>query len=174
MAGGKRGWVLGGVAVLLAATAGLLAGKAIYGGRIAGLPVSASVTQSTEPPTVPAEVSKETAGATVTYVDGPGRMLLDMTGTLPDVRAKVAEARPEACRALTGELSKRYPFDTVTDKIRPLPDPFLGEWLVTYYGVAFGALDACANQGDTAPYLKDADLALDLVNRRLSQLRAAR
>ncbi len=162
--------VVGGGAVVLAAAGGLLAGKLIYDDGDAGAP-SPSTRVVAAPVTLP-EATRETAEATLSYVDGKGKVLVDFTDT--DVTSTVEARDAGGCKAMAADLTGRYPVDTVLDRLHALPDPVLGEWLSTYYGSAFGALDACARGGDPAAYLSDADDALDLVDKRLTQLKEAR
>lgn len=162
-------WVaLGGGLVVLAAAGGLLAGKYLF----ADSEKAGPATPAAEPTRVELpDVTKQTAAATLDYLDGDGRMLLDVTKTKDDVRSTGQSGDAGRCTAMTGDLNKRYPADTVLDRLHAMPDPFLGEWLATYYGSAFGALDACAQHQQTADYLADADTALTQIDRRIAQLR---
>jgi hypothetical protein len=165
-------WVaVGGGAVVLAAAAGLLAGKILFDDGIAGQP---SVSAPTPAPVTLPEVTADTAAATLDYLDGDGRVLVELTDTADQVRTTAGDANPPDCQAMAGTLNDRYPFDTVLDRLHAVPDPVLGEWLSTYYGSAFGALDACAKRQASQDFLADADDALALVDKRLTQLREAR
>ena len=160
--------VVGGI--VLGAAAGLLAGRLLFGadGSMDGVPTAGS-----PPITALPDVTADTARATVAYLDGDGRVLLDITATADRLRPTVGDGA-DGCTAMTTDLNERYPADTVLDRLRALPDPVLGEWLSTYYGSAFGALDACARQVSPEDYLADADTARTQVGRRIAQLRAAR
>jgi hypothetical protein len=157
--------------VVLAAAAGLFAGKVLFDDGVAGQPSAPAPT--VEPVTLP-EVTADTAGATLDYLDGDGRVLVELTRMADQVRTTAAKADPADCRAMAGDLNDRYPFDTVLDRLRAVPDAVLGEWLSTYYGSAFGALDACGESQAPQDFLADADEALSLVDKRLDQLEEAR
>ena len=166
-----RAWtavVVGGV--VLGAAAGLFAGRLLFGddGSMDGVPTAGS-----PPVTELPDVSSDTARATVAYLDGDGRVLLDITSTADRLRP-TAGGGADGCTAMTADLNEKYPADTVFDRLRALPDPVLGEWLSTYYGSAFGALDACARRQPPDDFLADADTALAQVDRRIAQLKAAK
>lgn len=162
-------WVaVGGGITVLAAAAGLLAGKILFDDR-------SVVTEQDSPApviTLP-EVSTEVADATLSYLDEDGRVLVEITDTADRLRSTVGSADPDGCRAMTGDLSDRYPVDTVLDRLQAMPDPFLGEWLSTYWGSAFGALDACVQRESAADFLSDAGTALEQVDKRIAQLKDA-
>ncbi len=161
--------VLGGGLVVLAAAGGLLAGKILFQDG-----TTTPTTAAAEPavPRLP-DVTKETAAATLEYLDGDGKMLLTVTHTADDVRATAQGGDAGRCTSMTGDLNKDYPADTVLDRLHAMPDPVLGDWLATYYGSAFGALDACAQHQRTADYLADAGTALDQIDKRIAQLKDA-
>lgn len=163
--------VVGGMAVVLAAAAGLLLGKVLFDDGVAG---QSSAPAATPTPVALPEVTADTAAATLDYLDGDGRVLVELTDTADQVRTTAGAADPAECQAMAGDLNDRYPFDTVLDRLRAVPDPVLGEWLSTYYGSAFGALDACAERQAPQGFLTDADEALALVDKRLTQLAEAR
>lgn len=166
-------WVaVGGGVTVLAAAAGLLAGKILFDDD------GGVVTEQDSPSPAPAvtlpDVSAETADATLSYLDSDGRVLVEITGTADRLRSTVGSADPEGCRAMTGDLGDRFPVDTVLDRLQAMPDPFLGEWLSTYWGSAFGALDACARRESTVDFLGDAGTALEQVDKRIAQLKDAK
>lgn len=166
-----RAWtavVVGGV--VLGAAAGLLAGKLLFGddGDMDGV-----ATPGSPPVTELPEVSADIARATVKYLDGDGRVLVEITTTAGELRS-TAGGGADGCTAMTDDLNERYPADTVFDRLRAMPDPVLGEWLSTYYGSAFGALDACARHQPPEDFLADADTARTQVDRRIAQLKAAK
>lgn len=166
-----RAWtavVVGGI--VLGAAAGLLAGKLLFGddGDMDGI-----ATPGSPPVTELPEVSSDTARATVKYLDGDGRVLVEITTTADRLRSTVGGGA-DGCTAMTDDLNERYPADTVLDRLRAMPDPVLGEWLSTYYGSAFGALDACTRHQPPDDYLADADTARTQVDRRIAQLKAAK
>jgi len=159
-------------AVVLAAGAGLVAGKLIFDSGTTGTPRPAPPVIAA-PETLP-EASQENASATLAYLEGDGRVLLEITGTRDQLRTTVQAADPEDCRGMAAELSGRFPADTVLGRLQGVPDPVLGEWLSTYWGTAFGALQACADRDDPAPLLHDADTSGEQVDRRIRQLEEAR
>lgn len=166
-------WVaLGGGLVVLAAAGGLLAGKVLFADSTPSAPATTSVAEPTVPP-LP-DVTKETATSTLKYLDGDGKPLLDITRTRDDLTSTVQGGDAGRCTAMTGDLNKKYPADTVLDRLHGVPDPALGEWLATYYGSAFGALDACAQHQQAGDYLADAGAALDQIDKRIDQLKAAK
>src|SRR5262245_44055329 len=119
---GHRGaWVaMGGGIVVLAAAAGLIAGKIIFGGREvhedAG---TAGTTPSVAPSNVSLpEVTAETADATLTYLDGDGKVLVKVTDTADKLRQTVGAADAGGCKSMTGDLNKDYPVDTMLDRLR--------------------------------------------------------
>ena len=160
--------VVGGI--LLGAAAGLLAGRLLFGGdnNTDGVP-----TAGAPPITALPEVDADTERATLGYLDGDGRVLLEITGTAGRLRP-TAHGDAAGCTAMTDDLTERYPADSVLDRLRAVPDPVLGEWLSTYYGSAFGALDACTRHQPPDDFLADADTAHTQVGRRIAQLKAAR
>jgi hypothetical protein len=166
------GWVaLGGGLVVLAAAGGLLAGRYLFAdSEVAGIATPAAEPTQVELP----DVTKETAVATLDYLERDGKMLLDITKTKDGVRLTSQGGDAGRCRAMTGDLNKDYPADTVLDRLHAMPDPVMGEWLATYYGSAFGALDACAQHQQTDDYLADADTALTQIDRRIAQLKGAK
>jgi hypothetical protein len=163
--------VVGGGITVFAAAAGLLAGKILFDDRQV-------VTEQDSRPTAEVitlpQVSAETAAATLSYLDDDGQVLVEITGTVDRLRSTVRGADPEGCRAMTVDLGDRYPVDTVLDRLQAMPDPFLGEWLSTYWGSAFGALDACVQRESAADFLGDAGTALEQVDKRIAQLKDAR
>ena len=168
-------WVaVGGGIVVLAAAGGLLAGKVIYGGDGVGAAAVRETTPAVTPADTPLpEVTAETASATLTYLDGDGKALVEVTGTADRLRQTVGGADPDGCRAMTGDLNKDYPVEEILDRLHAMPDAVLGEWLSTYWGSALGALDACATNSDTGDYLADANDALTLIDKRITQLKEA-
>jgi hypothetical protein len=165
-----RAWavVVGGI--LLGAAAGLLAGRLLFGGDNDADGVA---TAGSPPITELPEVDADTARDTIAYLDGDGRVLLEMTGTAERLRS-TAGGDADGCTAMVADLNEHYPADEVLDRLRATPDPVLGEWLSTYYGSAFGALDACTRHQPPGDHLADADTARTQVDRRIAQLRAAR
>jgi hypothetical protein len=173
---GHRGaWIAtGGGIVVLAVAGGLIAGKIIWGG---GPELRTDAGNS--PTVAPAEaalpdVTAETADATLTYLDGAGKVLIEVTGTKDRLRQTVGAGDAAGCKALTADLNKDFPVDTVLDRLRGMPDPVLGETLSSYWGSALGALDACAGKSDSDDYLADANDSLTLVDKRMAQLKDAR
>jgi hypothetical protein len=175
VSGGRPGvWVaVGGGVVVLAVTAGLIAGKILFGGvevRGDGAPVQ--TTSPVVPSAVPLpDVTAETAAATLTFLDGDGQVLVQVTDTADRLHSTVGGADPNGCRGMAGDLNKDYPVDTMLDRLHAVPDPFLGEWLSTYWGSALGALDACVDSTTADAYLADADDALALIDKRIAQLK---
>lgn len=167
-------WVaVGGGIVVLAAAGGLLAGKIIFGDE--GGVAASRTAPPVEVPEVPLpEVTAEAADATLTYLDGDGKILVDVTGTADRLRQTVGGANADGCRGMAGDLNKNYPVDTVLDRLHAIPDAFLGEWLSTYWGSALGALDACVNRQTSDDYLADANDALTLIDKRIAQLKEAK
>ena len=166
-----RAWtavVVGGI--LLGAAAGLLAGRLLFGGDNS---TDGVATAGSPPITELPEVSADTAQATMDYLDGDGAVLLEITGNADRLRPTV-DGGAAGCTAMTDDLNERYPADTVLDRLRAMPDPVLGEWLSTYYGSAFGALDACTHHQSPDDYLADAATARTQVDRRIAQLKAAK
>ncbi|MDQ3788836.1 MAG: hypothetical protein M3422_16535 [Actinomycetota bacterium] len=160
--------VVGGIA--LGAAAGLLAGKLLFDGDNSADGVA---TAGSPPIAELPEVSADTARATMDFLDGDGRVLLEITSTADRLRTAV-DGGAAGCTAMTDDLNERYPADSMLDRLRAMPDPVLGEWLSTYYGSAFGALDACTRQQSPTDYLADADTALTQIDRRIAQLKAAK
>jgi hypothetical protein len=158
--------------VVLAVAGGLIAGKIIWGGG----PEIREDAGSTPAPAevVLPDVTAETADATLTYLDGAGRILLEVTVTKDRLRQTVGAGNAAGCTAMTADLNKDFPVDTVLDRLRGLPDPVLGETLSSYWGSALGALDACAGKDNPDDYLADANDSLTLVDKRMAQLKDAR